>query len=288
MLPLVRTGVHADVCGGMKKWLVGTARVQVLHTRVLSIALILFLLTPLVHALEPPDEGVPSSVAPKPQAPDPTVDEEEAERKEAAREVKQAEHQRILGILPNFNSSSVQHAVKLSPKQKIELATKTALDPYTFAVAAIDGAVSHADNDFPGYGQGLQGYAKRFGAAYADSFDGTLIGNAFLPILFREDPRYFRKGSGSISSRIFYALSTTVRAKSDTGRWVPNYANVLGNIAAGGISNIYYPASDRGVGLTFQRAFTVTAEGSLGAMLVEFWPDIARYYKRRHARSTNN
>jgi hypothetical protein len=108
-------------------------------------------------------------------------------------------------------------------------------------------------------------------------------GNAIFPIILHEDPRYYRKGTGSVKSRLFYAISTTVKTKNDNGTWGPNYANVLGNIAAGGLANVYYPSTDRGVGLTFQRAFTVTAEGALGSIFVEFWPDISRHVFHRHS-----
>jgi hypothetical protein len=156
------------------------------------------------------------------------------------------------------------------------LAWRSSVDPFQFVAAALDAGYSQAVDDFPGYGQGAQGYAKRFGAAYTDQFSGTFWGNAVFPILLREDPRYFRRGTGSIKRRLLYAISTTVWSKRDGGAWGPNYANVLGNITAGGLANLYYPSTDRGVGLTFQRAFTVTAEGTIGATLAEFWPDIAR------------
>ncbi|MGA8028302.1 MAG: hypothetical protein WB992_14255, partial [Bryobacteraceae bacterium] len=145
-----------------------------------------------------------------------------------------------------------------------------------FVAAGLDAGLDQLENNFPGYRQGAMGYAKRFGASYADTFDGTMIGNALFPVLLKQDPRYFRRGIGSIKSRLWYALTTTVKCKNDKGKWVPNYSNVLGNIAAGGISNLYYPASDRGIELTFERAFTVTAEGSIGAVFVEFWPDVSR------------
>ena len=77
-------------------------------------------------------------------------------------------------------------------------------------------------------------------------------------------------------------MSTTFRAKSDKGKWMPNYSNILGNLAAGGISNLYYPASDRGAALTVQRAFVVTAEGAIGSILVEFWPDISTKFFKHH------
>ena len=200
----------------------------------------------------------------------------DTEHEIAEQQVQQQEKQRILGILPEFNTTNVPDAVPLSPGQKFELALKSASDPFAFAFAGIDAGLSQWQNEYPGYGQGAQGYGKRMGAAYADSFDGTLLGNALFPALLHQDPRYFRKGTGSFSSRLLYAVSTTVICKGDNGHWQPNYSNVLGNLAAGGIANLYYPSSDRGVGLTFERSITVSAEGAIGAVVYEFWPDISR------------
>jgi hypothetical protein len=184
--------------------------------------------------------------------------------------LKEQEKQRILGVVPNFNTTNVQDAAPLSPGQKFQLMSRSAADPFQFVASGLVAGWNQARDNFAGYGQGAQGYAKRFGAAYTDQFDGLLWGNAILPILLHEDPRYFRKGTGSFKKRLFYAISTTVITKNDNGTWGPNYANVLGNIISGGISNAYYPASDRGVGLTFQNAATVTAEGAIGSIFVEF------------------
>ena len=178
--------------------------------------------------------------------------------------------------MPNFNTSNVSDAEPLAASRKFELAAKSALDPFTFAVAGFDAALNQAENEFPEYGQGAIGYGKRFGASYADSFDSTMLGNAVFPVLLKQDPRYFRKGTGSFASRLWYAVASTVRCKNDGGKWAPNYSNVLGNVAAGGIANLYYPPAERGTELTFQRAATVTAEGAIGAVFIEFWPDVSR------------
>ncbi len=188
----------------------------------------------------------------------------------------------MLGIFPQFNVSQISDAVALSPKQKVMLSLKSATDPIQFVIAAADGGISQWQNDYQGYGQGAAGYFKRWGASYADNFDGAFFGGAIFPILLHQDPRYFRKGTGSFSSRLYYSLLTTVRAKGDSGRWQPNFSNILGNLAAGGISNLYYPSSDRGGALTVERAFTVTAEGAIGGVLLEFWPDIARHLHHKH------
>ncbi|MGA2963221.1 MAG: hypothetical protein ABSD96_16195 [Candidatus Korobacteraceae bacterium] len=209
-----------------------------------------------------------------------------SDRERAAEELKQQEKQRILGVIPNFNTTNVQNAAPLSPGQKFQLMFKSAADPFQFVASGLSAGLNQAEDNFAGYGQGAQGYAKRFGAAYADQFDGLLWGNAILPILLHEDPRYFRKGSGSFKKRFFYAISTTVITKNDNGTRGPNYANVLGNFVSGGISNAYYPASDRGLGLTVQNALTVTAEGAIGAIFVEFWPDISRHLFHRHQAQT--
>jgi hypothetical protein len=127
-----------------------------------------------------------------------------------------------------------------------------------------------AKNIFPGYGQGAQGYAKRYGAAYADDVLGRVIGSAVLPSLFHQDPRYFYKGSGSVRSRISYAISRAVITRGDNGHVQPNYSHVLGSFAAGGISNLYHPAGDRGVSLTLSNGLIETAGSAVDNLLREF------------------
>jgi hypothetical protein len=168
-------------------------------------------------------------------------------------QMKVEEQQRVFGVLPNFYVSYVPNAAPLDAKQKFRLAARTVVDPFTVVFVAGAAGVEQAQNHFRGYGQGAQGYAKRFGAGYADTVAGTFIGSAILPALLKQDPRYFYKGTDSASSRFLYAIAGAVICKGDNGRWQPNYSNVLGNFAAGGISNLYYPAQDRdGAGLTFE------------------------------------
>ncbi|MFL6447029.1 MAG: carboxypeptidase regulatory-like domain-containing protein [Bryobacteraceae bacterium] len=214
---------------------------------------------------------------------DQKAEEKKEQHERAEEQLKQQEHQRVLGIVPAFNSSNTLNAAPLNARQKFRLAFRGATDPFAFAFAAVDAGINQAQDDYHGYGQGIAGYSKRFGASYTDSFNGTMLGNALLPVLFHQDPRYFRKGTGSVKGRIWYAVISTVRCKGDNGGWQPSYSNLLGNFAAGTISNIYYPPDDRGVELTVQRALTVSAEGAIGAMFFEFWPDIARKFARRHA-----
>src|SRR6266446_5782827 len=185
-------------------------------------------------------------------------------------EIKEEEKQRVLGVVPNFYVSYVQNAAPLSPKQKFELAWKTTVDPVNFGLTAVIAGIQQAQNDFSGYGQGAQGYAKRYGASYADSVTGTLIGSAILPSLLKQDPRYFYKGSGSKRSRILYAIANSVICKGDDGHWQANYSGILGSFAAGGISNLYYPDEDRGAELTFENTLIGIGESAAVNLLQEF------------------
>jgi len=188
----------------------------------------------------------------------------------AEEQIKDQEKQRVLGFIPNFYVSYVPNAVPLDSKQKFELAWKTTLDPITFGVTAGAAAIEQADDQFSGYGQGAQGYGKRYGASYADLVTATFIGGAILPSLLKQDPRYFYKGTGSTRSRLLYAIANAVICEGDNRRWQANYSNILGNLAAGGISNLYYPASDRGVELTFENALIGIGETAAANVLQEF------------------
>jgi Carboxypeptidase regulatory-like domain len=189
----------------------------------------------------------------------------------AEEEIKVQETQRVLGVIPNFYVTYKQDALPLSPKQKLELAWKSNVDPVTFAASGAFAGIEQATNQFSGYGQGASGYAKRFGASYGGAFIGNMLGGALLPSLLKQDPRYFYKGSGSTKSRIFYALANSVICKGDNGRWQPNYSGIAGSLAAGGISNLYYPAGDRsGVGLTFENTAIGIGGSAIGNIFQEF------------------
>jgi hypothetical protein len=189
----------------------------------------------------------------------------------AEEQVKEQEKQRALGFIPNFYVSYVPDAAPLAPKQKFGLAWKTMIDPVTFGLTGAIAGVQQARNDFSGYGQGAEGYAKRYGAAYAGSVSGTLIGGAILPALFKQDPRYFYKGTGSKRSRVLYAMKNSVMCKGDNGNWQVNYSGIIGGLAAGGISNLYYPEKDRnGVGLTFENALIGIGATAAANILQEF------------------
>ena len=217
-----------------------------------------------------PQGSSSSQAAQQPQA-------QESQHKKAAEQVREEEKQRVAGIVPAFNVSYRSDAVSLSAGQKISLAFRSAVDPFTFAAAFLVAGLHEGLDQDTGFGWGAEGYFKRSGAAYLDAFDGEMIGNGILPVMFHQDPRYFRLGHGSFHHRLFYALATSYVCKHDnSGRWEPNYSNVIGNVAAGALSNLYYPSEESGWGQTVSNGFIVTTEGTAGGVFQEFWPDVSR------------
>jgi hypothetical protein len=207
----------------------------------------------------------------------------EEQRRKAQEQLEAQEHQRVFGVMATFNTTRNQDALPLSPGQKFQLFFKSSTDPWPFLLAGAVAGIGQADDSEPPWGQGAQGYAKRFGAAYSDAFIGNFFGNAVLPSLLREDPRYFQKGTGSFVKRALWSAASTVWCKRDNGGWGPNYANVLGNLIGSAISTAYKPPSDRSVGDVITDGFTVSAEGIVGSEVIEFWPDIVRHHRRKQA-----
>lgn len=188
----------------------------------------------------------------------------------AQAQVHEEEKQRVLGFLPNYYTSYIWNAAPLTPKQKFHLSLRQTTDPVTFLVAAGLAGVEQKHNTFPGYGQGTEGYAKRFGAAYGDTMISRMVSRAILPTVLHQDPRYFYRGSGSFRSRLFYALAQAFVCRGDDGRLEPNYSQMFGNFSAAGLSNVYRAPADRRVGLTLRNGLIITASGEVENVLREF------------------
>ena len=188
----------------------------------------------------------------------------------AQAQVQEQEKQRIAGFVPNFLTSYIWDAAPIAPKQKFSLAFRTTINPATLLIVAGVAGVEQAHNTFPGYGQGTEGYAKRFGASYADTAANRMFASAIFPTLLHQDPRYFYRGSGSIRSRILYALASTVICRGDDGRPQPNYSQVFGSFATAGLSNLYRAPGDRKASLTFRNGLIITANAAAINLLREF------------------
>jgi len=185
-------------------------------------------------------------------------------------QVQVAVQQRVVGVFPNFYSTFDWNAPPMLAKQKFQLSIRSIIDPVSFlSVAGVAGAEQYR-NIFPAYGSGIEGYGKRYGAALANHVSGNLLGRAVYPSIFHQDPRYFYKGKGTIRERTLYAISAAVMTRSDNGQWKPNYSLVLGNFSAAAISNLYYPAADRGASLVLLNGLADTGANMVSNLIREF------------------
>ncbi len=186
-------------------------------------------------------------------------------------EIKQEETQRLGGFAPNFYVSYKWDAAPLSPGQKFKLALRNTVDPANFVINAGIAGIQQATETFRGYSEGAEGYGKRLGADVADFSIGTFVGGAVFPVLLHQDPRYYYKGSGSVMSRVLYALSTTVICRGDNGKWQPNYSSVAGDVASGAFSNLYYPKGSRGnMSVTLENSLLAALYSGAGNVVQEF------------------
>jgi hypothetical protein len=183
---------------------------------------------------------------------------------------------RILGVLPNYRTADgTTPFIPLTTKQKFTIAMKDTFDYPSYILAAAFAGLYQLDDSNPEFGQGLKGYARRYGSAVADQDLGNIMTEGLFPSLLHEDPRYFRKVNGSFKSRLAYASTRTIVDKSDAGHWRFNASEWLGNGTVAAIGNWYYP-DDRGFSSTVDRMLLQVGTDTVSNILKEFWPDIKR------------
>lgn len=188
----------------------------------------------------------------------------------ATAQVHEEMKQRVLGVIPNFYTSYLWNAAPMTPKLKYHLVFRSVFDPITIAGAAGIAGAEQWRNTYPGYGPGWEGYGKRFGASYADSFVARLVGDAMLPAVFHQDPRYFYRGSGSWETRTGYSLKQSVLCRGDNGKTQFAYSRLLGDFIAAGFSNVYHAPSDRTASVTFRDAGVIIGADAVENLLREF------------------
>jgi len=185
---------------------------------------------------------------------------------------------RIAGILPNYRTADNTSAyLPLTVGQKWKIATRDTFDYPSYVLAGAFAGLSQLDNSNSAFGQGAEGYAKRYAAGIADQDLGNFMTEAIFPTLLHEDPRYFRKVTGSVKSRLLWAVERIVVTKTDSGGSQFNFSEWLGNGTVAAIGNAYYP-NERGLGSTVQRTLSQVGTDTISDVLKEFWPDIKKHW----------
>ena len=199
----------------------------------------------------------------------------------------QSESKRILGIIPNYRTSpGLRNYKPLTPGEKFKLASQDAFDRGTVALALLFGGEAQLTNSNRAFGQGAAGFARYFGASYGDFVIGDYMTEAVFPTLLHQDPRYFRRGTGSGWSRLEYAVRQIFWTHRDSGGMQFNYSEVIGNSTAVAISNAYY-VNNRTAGDATSKLGIQLGVDMASNILKEFWPDLERKLKRKHRQNTS-
>jgi hypothetical protein len=188
----------------------------------------------------------------------------------AAEQIKAEEKQRFLGVFPNFYVSYVPDAAPLTSKQKLSMAAHDTFDWTSFLGVSVGAGIQQATNAHPGYGEGAAGYGKRWGALFANGRSSDLLSHYVFASLLHQDPRYFYQGTGTTKSRFYHAMSNAFVARSDSGKTMPNYSYLLGDLCSAALSNAYYPPADRGANLVFTNAALGIAGRAAQGLFQEF------------------
>jgi hypothetical protein len=185
---------------------------------------------------------------------------------------------RLFYTLPNF--LTLENTGKLPPltaKEKFKVVTRGSFDYVQYPWYGFLAGISQAEDSEPGYGQGAQGYGKRFGAAFADGTIENYMTGAILPSLLHQDPRYYQLGQGSFMHRMFYAASRNLITRTDSANTQFNYSEVVGGAMAAAISTYsYHPSADKTLSNTASVWATQYGYDMLTLVVKEFWPDIRR------------
>jgi hypothetical protein len=217
-----------------------------------------------------PTEPTPATEVPV--QPKPAVSPDQPEKQD----------KRIMGVLPNYRTADgTKPFQSISAKTKITIASKDSFDWPNYIIGGIFAGIYQLDNDHPNFGHGVAGYARYYGTSYADQVIGNMLTEGIMPIVFHEDPRYFRKVHGRVLTRVGYSLTRVLVTKTDHGNTTVNFAEIVGNGMGASISNLYY-TQEQGFRDTSIRWGTQIATDALSNLLKEFWPDIKRHLHKNH------
>ena len=187
----------------------------------------------------------------------------------------------ILGIIPNYRTfASLENYKPLTRGEKFKIASEDSLDRGTFALAGLFGGLGQLTASNKSFGQGSAGFARYFGSSYGDLLIGNYMSEAVYPSILHQDPRYFRRGTGSGRSRFAYAVSRIFWTQRDSGTTQFNYSEWVGNSTAVAISNAYYPDQRTAGGAISKLAMQIGLD-AVGNVLKEFWPDLQRKFTKR-------
>ena len=226
---------------------------------------------------QPQEQTLPAAAPAQPQTQPGQTSQDNKDQKNQG-----TSNDRLFFALPNFLTlENSAHVPPLTPGQKFKVAFRSSFDYIQYPWYAVLAGISQAQNSEPGYGQGAEGYAKRYGAAFADGTIENFMVNAVVPSVLHTDPRYYQLGKGTFLHRTGYALSRLFITRTDSGHNTFNFAEIGGSGMAAAISTYsYHPEADKTFSNTAEVWGTQVGYDAIRIVLNEFWPDIRRKFHK--------
>jgi hypothetical protein len=215
----------------------------------------------------------------------PSSPQSQQQDKQNGQQQQKTSNDRIFWTLPNFLTlENAGNVPPLTAKEKFKVTARGLFDPSEFVLTGFVAGFNQAANSNPTYGQGMQGYAKRYGTAYGDNFVENFMASAILPSLLHQDPRYYQLGHGGFFRRVAHAVSRVLITRSDSGHTQVNFSELGGAFAAAEISTYtYHPSSERGFGNVVSIWGTQMSLDAATYVLKEFWPDLRKLSRKRNS-----
>jgi hypothetical protein len=214
----------------------------------------------------------------QPQGQQPTATSQQGQQQQTAGQQNGTSHDRLFWALPNFLTvENAENVPPLTPGQKFKLVARGIYDPMEFVLVGFVAALGQASDSDSSYGQGAQGYAKRYGTVYGDNAIENFMASAVLPSILHQDPRYYQLGHGGFKKRAGHALSRVIITRSDSGQTEFNYSEIFGAGGAAAISTYtYHPQNERDFGNVATTWVTQLGWDAATYMVKEFWPDLRK------------
>ena len=248
--------------------------------------IVVFLAVSSVGAQQLPPSPTSSQTEGERTSSPPKASHEETQKEE--REIKHEEKtgtsdDRLFWTLPNFLTvRNAANIPRLSAGEKFKVVARGSFDYVEFPWYGFLAGISQAENSEPGYGQGAQGYGKRFGASFADGTIENFMTEAVLPSILRQDPRFYQLGEGTFGHRTGYAISRIFVTRTDSGKSQFNYSEIFGSAMAAAISTYsYHPSGDRTVKNTLSVWGSEVGYDTITYVVKEFWPDVRRHFTKK-------
>jgi hypothetical protein len=227
-----------------------------------------------------PDAGAPNSQSQASSSP-----QSQQQDKQSGQQQQKTSNDRIFWTLPNFLTlENAGNVPPLTAKEKFKVTARGLFDPSEFVLTGFVAGLNQAANSNPTYGQGFQGYAKRYGTAYGDNLVENFMADAILPSLLHQDPRYYQLGHGGFLRRAAHAVGRVLITRSDSGNAQVNVSELGGAFAAAAISiYTYHPSSERGIGNVVSVWGTQMSWDAATYVLKEFWPDLRKLSRKKNS-----